>query len=149
MLQRPDVGEVLVTQQLAAICHLFDRRVTGPVIPTNPAGSVCGPSHVVTSGQTPVHVYTQNRRLWVRLREKGGKATRCHVTTTSRNDGAGLRDDPKGPLFNTIGRGSGKLMRTAPQANAYAMISRAGKRSHARKGGRNSKPRFNAHEATL
>ena len=40
-------------------------------------------------------------------------------------DGAGLRDDPKGPLFRTIGRGTGKLTRTVlPQANAYAMIRR-------------------------
>jgi hypothetical protein len=40
-------------------------------------------------------------------------------------DGAGLRSDPKGPLFRTIGRGTGKLTRTVlPQANAYAMIGR-------------------------
>jgi hypothetical protein len=40
-------------------------------------------------------------------------------------DGAGLRDDPKGPLFRTIGRGTEKLTRTVlPQANAYAMIRR-------------------------
>jgi len=38
---------------------------------------------------------------------------------------AGLRDDPKGPLFRTIGRGTGQLTRTPlPQANAYAMIRR-------------------------
>ena len=92
-------------------------------MPVNPAGSVRGPRHVVTSGQTPVldpsearalldsidvsthaglrdralmvysfarigaalgmtveDVYTQNRRLWVRLRAKGGKrhAIPCH-----------------------------------------------------------------------
>jgi integrase len=40
-------------------------------------------------------------------------------------DGTGLRDDPKGPLFRTIGRGTGKLTCTVlPQANAYAMIRR-------------------------
>jgi integrase len=40
-------------------------------------------------------------------------------------DGAGLRDDPKGWLFRTIGIGTGKLTRTVlPQANAYAMIRR-------------------------
>jgi hypothetical protein len=40
-------------------------------------------------------------------------------------DGAGLRDDPKGPPFRTIGRGTGALTRTVPpQANAYAMIRR-------------------------
>jgi integrase/recombinase XerC len=48
--------------------------------------------------------HTQNRRLWVRLREKGGKA---HAMPCRQNledyliaylDGGGLRDDPKGPL---------------------------------------------------
>ena len=31
---------------------------------------------------------------------------------TAYLDGAGLRDDPKGPLFRTIGRGTGKLIGT-------------------------------------
>ena len=76
-------------------------------------------------------VCTQNRRLWVRLREKGGRrhAMPCHHNLeeylTAYLDGAGLWDDPKGPLFRTIGRGTGKLTRTVlPQANAYAMIGR-------------------------
>ena len=115
-----------VKQRLAAIRHLFDWLVSGQVVPVNPAASVRGPRHVVTSGQTPVldpaearalldsidtstvvglrdraliglmvysfarigaalgmavkDVYTQNRRLWVRLHEKGGKrhAMPCH-----------------------------------------------------------------------
>jgi site-specific recombinase XerD len=76
-------------------------------------------------------VFTQKRRLWVRLREKGGK---CHEMPCHHNletyimayiEGAGLADDPKGPLFRTIGRGTGKLTRTPlPQANAYMMIGR-------------------------
>ncbi|MGH7074458.1 MAG: tyrosine-type recombinase/integrase, partial [Stellaceae bacterium] len=76
-------------------------------------------------------VFTQNRRLWVRLREKGGKrhAMPCHHNLdeylTAYLDGAGLRDDPKGPLFRTIGRGTRRLTRTPlPQANAYSMIRR-------------------------
>jgi site-specific recombinase XerD len=166
-----------VKQRLAAIRHLFDWLVTGQVVPVNPAGSVRGPRHVVTSGQTSVldpaeartlldsidvathaglrdraliglmvysfawigaalgmtveDVYTRNRRLWVRLREKGGKrhAMPCHHNLeeylTAYLDGAGLRDDPMGPLFRTIGRGTKKLTRTVlPQANAYAMIGR-------------------------
>jgi site-specific recombinase XerD len=166
-----------VKQRLAAIRHLFDWLVTGQVVPVNPAASVRGPRHVVTSGQTPVldpaearalldsidvathaglrdraliglmvysfarigaalgmtveDVFTQNRRLWVRLREKGGKrhAMPCHHNLeeylTAYLDGAGLRGDPKGPLFRTIGRGTGQLTRTVlPQANAYAMIGR-------------------------
>jgi site-specific recombinase XerD len=76
-------------------------------------------------------VYTQNRRLWVRLHEKGGKdhAMPCHhnleQALTIYIDGAGLAADPKGPLFRTIGRGTGRLTRTPlPQANAHAMIRR-------------------------
>jgi site-specific recombinase XerC len=112
--------------RLAALRHLFDWLVTGQVLPTNPAGSVRGPSHVVKAGKTPVlapeearalidrieittpvglrdraliglmvfsfarisaalgmkveDVFTQNRRLWVRLRETRGKAHAmpCH-----------------------------------------------------------------------
>lgn len=166
-----------VKQRLAALRHLFDWLVNGQVVPVNPAHTVRGPRHVVTSGQTPVldpaearalldsinvttqsglrdraliglmvysfarigaalgmlveDVYTQNRRLWVRLREKGGKrhAMPCHHNLeeylVAYLDGAGLRDDPKGPLFRTIGRGTGTLTRTIlPQANAYAMVRR-------------------------
>lgn len=76
-------------------------------------------------------VFTQNRRLWVRLREKGGKrhAMPCHHNLeeylAAYLDGVGLRGDPKGPLFRTIGRGTSRLTRTPlPQANAYAMIRR-------------------------
>jgi len=77
-------------------------------------------------------VYTQNRRLWVRLREKGGKAHAmpCHhnleTYLTAYIEGAGLDADPKAPLFRTIGRGKGRpLTRTPlPQANAYQMIRR-------------------------
>jgi hypothetical protein len=40
-------------------------------------------------------------------------------------ESAGLADDPKGPLFRTIARGTRTLTRTAlPQANAYDMIRR-------------------------
>jgi site-specific recombinase XerD len=163
--------------RLAALRHLFDWLVTGQVIPTNPAGSVRGPSHVVKEGKTPVlapeeartlidsievttpvglrdralialmvfsfarvgaalgmkveDVFTQNRRLWVRLREKGGKAHAmpCHhnleTYLSAYIDGAGIAEDHKGPLFRTIGRGTGLLTRTPlPQANAYMMIGR-------------------------
>jgi hypothetical protein len=43
----------------------------------------------------------------------------------SHHDGTEPRVDPKGLLFRTIGRGTGKLTRTVlPQANAYATIRR-------------------------
>ena len=52
-----------VKQRLAAIRHLFDWLVTGQVVPVNPAASVRGPRHVVTSGQTPVLDPSEARAL--------------------------------------------------------------------------------------
>lgn len=58
-------------------------------------------------------VYIQNRRLWVRLHEKGGKRHEmpCHHSLEAYLDayldGGALRGDPKGPLFRTIERGRG------------------------------------------
>jgi integrase/recombinase XerC len=82
-------------------------------------------------------VFGQNRHLWVRPREKGGKR---HTMPCHRNleeyliaylDGGDLRGDPKGSLFPTIGRGTGRLTRTVlPQANACAMIVRRAAASH-------------------
>ncbi|HXQ46986.1 MAG TPA: tyrosine-type recombinase/integrase [Caulobacteraceae bacterium] len=76
-------------------------------------------------------VYIQNRRLWVRLHEKGGKRHEmpCHHSLEAYLDayldGCDLRADSKGPLFRTIARGRGELTATPlPQANAYAMIGR-------------------------
>jgi site-specific recombinase XerD len=76
-------------------------------------------------------VFTQNRRLWVRLQEKGGKehAMPCHhnleQALLAYFDGNGVENSPKEPLFRTIGRGTGELTHTPlPQANAHAMIRR-------------------------
>ena len=62
---------------------------------------------------------------------RAANATRCPAITISTNISSpistapSLRDDPKGPLFRTIGRGTALLTRTVlPQANAYAMIRR-------------------------
>lgn len=76
-------------------------------------------------------VYVQHRRLWVRLHEKGGKAVDlpCHHNLETYLhaylDGTGIGADANGPLFRTIGRGTGQLSRTVlPSANAYAMVRR-------------------------
>ncbi|TCQ81609.1 tyrosine-type recombinase/integrase [Pseudomonas sp. JUb52] len=76
-------------------------------------------------------VYTQHRRLWVRLREKGGKqhVMPCHhILEECLHDylaETGIHDDPKGPLFRTIRRGTRQLSDKAlPQANAHAMVRR-------------------------
>ena len=76
-------------------------------------------------------VFVQNRRLWVRLHEKGGKRHEmpCHhnleVYLHAYIDGCGLADDPKGALFRTIGRGTKQLTATPlPSDNAYQMVGR-------------------------
>ena len=79
-------------------------------------------------------VYVQNRRLWVRLHEKGGKAVDlpCHHNLETYLhaylDGPGIAIDGDGPLFRTISRGTAALTRTALRAaNAYAMVQRRAK----------------------
>jgi integrase len=131
-------------------------------------------------GMAVEDVYTQNRRLWVRLREKGGKqhAMPCYHNLdeylVAYLDGAALRGDPKGPLFRTIGRGTGQLTRTPLPAGERLCDdppARGGgrhrnqarqsqlpghrdhglsqERRHARKGRGDGKPRLNAHDAAL
>jgi site-specific recombinase XerD len=86
------------------------------------------------TGMRVEDVYSQNRRLWVRLHEKGGKehAMPCHHNLeTYLHDylvGAGLSNDPKAFLFQTYNRATGQLTGAPlPQANAYAMIQRRAK----------------------
>ena len=108
---------------------------------------------------------------------EGRQATRDAVSPQPRGISdrlSRLRDDPKGPLFRTIGRGTSKLTRTVlPQANAYAMIRRraaaagiatrlgnhsfraTGITAYLKNGGTLEKnrgdgePRFDAHDAAL
>jgi integrase len=65
-------------------------------------------------------VFVQDRRLCVRLHEKGDKRHElpCHHNLKSYLhayiDGTGIAADPKGPLFRTIGRATKQLTRTHP-----------------------------------
>jgi integrase len=73
-------------------------------------------------------VYTQNRRLWVRLHEKGGK---LHDMPCNHNaetylhaylDGTDIAANAKGPLFRTVGR-DGKLTGNAlHRVNAFELV---------------------------
>ena len=79
-------------------------------------------------GMNAEDVNSQNRRLWVRLHEKGGKqhAMPCHHNLEAYLheyiDGAGLANHPKALLFQTYSRATGQLTgNPLPQANAYAM----------------------------
>lgn len=83
------------------------------------------------TGMKVEDAYTQSRRLWVRLHEKGGERHEmpCHHNLEeylhAYIDAAGIADDAKGPLFRTVDRSSKSLSRCPlPQANAYAMVQR-------------------------
>ena len=76
-------------------------------------------------------VYTQSRRTWVRLHEKGGKRHEmpCHhkleTFLDEYIDAAEIKDDPKGWLFRTTEGQSGYLSdRPLSQADVYRMIRR-------------------------
>jgi site-specific recombinase XerD len=122
-----------VKQHLAALRMLFDWLVTGHIVETNPAHAVRGPKYVVKRGKTPVLAsdearaligvmvytfarvnavlsmkvrdsYTQGRRVWIRLHEKGGveHAAPCHHTLEKYLDeyiaAAGVAGEPDGTL---------------------------------------------------
>lgn len=76
-------------------------------------------------------VYTQKRRTWVRLHEKGGKRHEmpCHHNLDAYIhayiDGAGLSGSPKNTLFPTAQGRTGLLSsRPMSHADAYRMIRR-------------------------
>src|SRR6516165_1571122 len=76
-------------------------------------------------------VYTQKRRTWVRLHEKGGKRHEmpCHHNLDAYLhayiESAGFRDSPKALLFPTALGRTGKLSNEAmTQSDAYRMIGR-------------------------
>jgi integrase/recombinase XerD len=80
--------------------------------------------------------FTQGRRGWVRLHEKGGKEHEvpCHHTLEAFLDeyiaAACIKDDADGPMFRTIaGYGSQDPGSTAPlwQQDVYRMIQRRAK----------------------
>jgi hypothetical protein len=88
----------------------------------------------------------QNRRLWMRLCEKGGKRHEmpCHHNLETYLhaylDGGGISADSKGPLFRTIGRTTGQLTSTPlppakrprydPPARSRRRHHNAGRQSH-------------------
>src|SRR5712692_9398835 len=58
-----EIAKPSVKQHLAAIRQLFDYLVTGGILLSTPAGSVRGPTYVVTRGKTPVLSSDEMRQL--------------------------------------------------------------------------------------
>ena len=78
-------------------------------------------------------VFTQHRRLWIRLHEKGGKLhdMPCHHELELWLDEylrAANHSKPDNYLFNAVCRGSKKLSdRPLSHSNAYEMVQRLAK----------------------
>ncbi len=90
------------------------------------------------TGMRVEDVFTDQRRLWVRLNEKGGKRHEmpCHHNLEAYLhawlDGSGLSTEPKAPLFPTIAAGSGRgeqclTRRAITSREAHAMVRRRAK----------------------
>ncbi|MDH7641150.1 tyrosine-type recombinase/integrase [Sphingomonas oryzagri] len=78
--------------------------------------------------------FVQGRRLWLRLHEKGGKIHEmpCHHRLeeylVAYMEGCDLIDTPKAPLFQSIGRGTGRLSgHGLAQQDVHAMVRRRAK----------------------
>jgi site-specific recombinase XerD len=125
VLSPEEARQLLDSIEVTAIVGLRDRVLIGMMVYSFARiGAVLG--------MKVEDVYTQQRRLWVRLREKGGKAHAmpCHhnleTYLNAYIDGAGIAGDPRGPLFRTMGRSKGRPLTRTPlqQAEAYEMITR-------------------------
>ena len=125
VLSPEEARTLLDSIEVTAIAGLRDRALIGMMVYSFARiGAVLG--------MKVEDVYTQQRRLWVRLREKGGKAHAmpCHhnleTYLTAYIEAASIAGDPRGPLFRTIGRSKGRPLTRSPlaQADSYQMIGR-------------------------
>lgn len=128
VLDRDEARALLAAIDTSSLTGLRDRALVGTMIYTF--------ARVGAVLQMNVGDYfTQGRRAWVRLHEKGGKEHEapCHHKLEIYMDeyiaAAGIAGDKDGPLFLTTGRSTGELHRMA-QPDAYRMVQR-----HARTAG--------------
>lgn len=85
-----------------------------------------------TIGMNQRDLFVQNRRTWVRLKEKGGKAHEmpCHHLLEDYlhdyQNNAFIKKKDKAPLFQSTGRGKGGQLtgRRLSRQEAYAMVGR-------------------------
>ncbi len=122
VLEREEARALLATIDTSSLSGLRDRALIGTMIYTF--------ARVGAVLQMNVGDYfTQGRRGWVRLHEKGGKEHEapCHHKLEQYLDeylaAAGIGGDKDGPLFRTTGRATGVAHRMT-QPDAYRMIQR-------------------------
>ena len=74
-----------VNQQLATVLMLFDRLVTGQVVPMNPAAAVPRLNHVVNTGKAPVLEAAKSTPAVI-LRDLRGPGPPRHANLFLRTD---------------------------------------------------------------
>jgi site-specific recombinase XerD len=127
VLDREEARALLASIDTGSLTGLRDRALIGVMIYTF--------ARIGAVLQMNVGDYfTQGRRGWVRLHEKGGKEHEapCHHKLEAYLDeyieAAGIAGDTDGPLFRTTGRSTGTPHRMAQQ-DAYRMIERRAKQA--------------------
>ena len=125
VLDRDEARALLAVIDTGSLTSLRDRALIGTMIYTF--------ARVGAVLQMEVGDYfTQGRRGWVRLHEKGGKehGAHCHYKLDAFLDeylaAAGIAGDKDGPLFRTTGQLPGAPHRMT-QPDAYRMIQRRAK----------------------
>jgi integrase/recombinase XerD len=122
VLDRDEARALLAGIDTSSLTGLRDRALIGVMIYTF---ARIGAVLQMNAGD----YFTQGRRGWVRLHEKGGKEHEapCHHKLEAYLDeyitAAGIAADKDGPLFRTTGRATGTPHRMAQQ-DAYRMIER-------------------------
>jgi site-specific recombinase XerD len=126
-LNREEAQALLASIDTSTLTGLRDRALIGVMIYTF--------ARIGAVLQMDVRDYfTQGRRAWVRLHEKGGKEHEapCHHKLEPFMDeyiaAAGIKDDLDGPLFRTTGRFTGKWHRMT-QPDAYRVLRRRAKQA--------------------
>ena len=127
VLDREEARALLAVIDTSSLTGLRDRALIGIMIYTF--------ARVGAVLQMKVEDYfSQGRRGWVRLHEKGGKEHEapCVPKLETYLDeyiaAAGISDDTDGPLFRTTGRSTGTPHRLTQQ-DAYRLIQRHAKRA--------------------
>jgi integrase/recombinase XerD len=127
VLDRDEARALLAAIDTSSLIGLRDRALIGVMIYTF--------ARVGAVLQMDVGDYfSQGRRGWVRLHEKGGKEHEAPCVPKLEHfldeyiAAAGIGDDKEGPLFRTTGRSTGKPHRMTQQ-DAYRMIQRHAKQA--------------------
>jgi site-specific recombinase XerD len=127
VLDREEAGALLAALDTNSLTGLPDRALIGIMIYTFARVGAVVQMNVCD-------YFSQGRRGWVRLHEKGGKeheapcVPKLEAYLDTYIATAGIADDKDGPLFRTTGRSTG-IPHRLTQQGAYRLIERHAKRA--------------------